>query len=142
MVECPQTASSDVPESINHVLQNFITSDVKTAWHNAPLCNLSGVLQCKGDEVEWESHLKTAEGHRKLDLMDSMGCLALVIDAHITGDNVDMMAVREAKIRKNSDNNRRSHQIKARGSRGETLPSRWTRRAKQEGHLPHVGAGH
>ena len=29
-----------------------------------------------------------------------MGRLALVIDAHIVGDNVDMMAVREAKIRK------------------------------------------
>ena len=33
-----------------------------------------------------------------------MGRLALVIDAHIVGDNVDMMAAREAKIRKYSDN--------------------------------------
>ena len=33
-----------------------------------------------------------------------MGRLALVIDAHIVGDNVDMMAAREAKMRKYSDN--------------------------------------
>ena len=30
--------------------------------------------------------------------------LAWVIDAHIVGDNVDMMAAREAKLRKYSDN--------------------------------------
>ena len=33
-----------------------------------------------------------------------MGRLALVIDAHIVGDNVNMMVAREANIRKYSDN--------------------------------------
>ena len=61
--------------------------------HNAPLRQMSGVLQRKGYEVEWEPHIRTSEGLRKPDLVASMGRLALIIDAHIVGDNVDMMAV-------------------------------------------------
>ena len=43
-----------------------------------------------------------------------MGHLALVIDQHIVGDIVDMMAAREAKIRKYSDNPNIDAAIKSR----------------------------
>ena len=90
-----------VPNSINQVLQHcFITSNAKHARNNAPLRHLSVVLQRKGYEVEWKPHVRTAEGLRTTDLVATMGRLALIIDAHIVGDNVDMMAAREAKIRK------------------------------------------
>ena len=94
-----------IPESINHVLQHcFTTSNAKHARHNEPLRHLSGVLQRNGYEVEWEPHIRAAEGLGKPDPVATMGHLALVIDANIVGDNVDMMAAREAKIRKYSDN--------------------------------------
>ena len=91
-------------EIINHVLQHcFITSDAKHARHDAPLRHLSGVLQRKAYRIEWEPHIKRTEGLRKPDLVATMGRLALVIDAHIVGDNVDTMTAREAKIGKYSD---------------------------------------
>ena len=94
-----------VPESIKHVIQNcLITSNAKTARHNAPLRHLSHVLQRKGYEVAWKPNIRAADGFRKPDLVAIMGRFALVIDAHIVGDNVDMMAARYAKIQKYSDN--------------------------------------
>ena len=56
------------------------------------------MLQRKGYDVEWEPHIRTAEGLRKPDLVATVGRLVLVIDAQIIGDNVDMMAARESKI--------------------------------------------
>ena len=54
-------AGCGVLESISHVLQHCVkTSDAKTARHNAPLRHLSGVLQRKSYEVEWEPHIRTA----------------------------------------------------------------------------------
>ena len=88
-----------------------------------------------------------------------MGRLALVIDAHIVGDNVDMMVAREAKIRKYSDNPGIDAAIKSKPGVVEVrhCPSHHhkqrnlvpqvcggphrTRRALQEGYPPHVGAG-
>ena len=84
-----------VPESINHVLQYcFIISVLKTVRHKALLRNLSGVLQRKGYEVDWEPQMRTTEGLRKQDLVATMGHLALVIDAHIVSDKIDMISIR------------------------------------------------
>ena len=78
---------------------------LQRGWRGERSCrNLSGVLQRKGCEIKWEPHVKTAEGLRKPDLVFVMGRLALVIGAHMVGDNFDMMAVHEAKIQKYSDN--------------------------------------
>ena len=86
-----------------------MTSDAKPTRNNAPLRYLSGVLQRKGYEVEWEQHIRTAEGLRKPDLLATMGRLALVIDAHIVGNNVDMINTRT----KYSDNPRIDAAIKS-----------------------------
>ena len=72
--------------------------------HTALFYHLSGVLQRKGYQVEWKPHISTAKGLRKPDLMATMWMLALVIDVHIFVGKVDMMVVRETKIRKYSDN--------------------------------------
>ena len=72
--------------------------------HKSLLHHLSDVLQRKSYECEWEPHIRTAKGLRKPDLVFVMGRLALVIGAHMVGDNFDMMAVHEAKIQKYSDN--------------------------------------
>ena len=73
-----------------------------TLLHNqrckARTAHLSGVLQCKGYEVEWEQHIRIVECLRKPNLVATIARLALVIEAHIVGDNFEMMAAREAKI--------------------------------------------
>ena len=46
----------------------------------------------------------STEGLRKRDLGATMGRLTLIIDSHIVGENVNIMAAREAKIWKYSDN--------------------------------------
>ena len=61
-------------------------------------------MQRKGYEIKWEPHIRTTEGLQKPDLVATMGRLALVIDAHIVGDNDDMIAACEAKMRKYLDN--------------------------------------
>ena len=62
------------------------------------------MLQRKGYNIKWEPYIRTVEGLLKTDFVATMGRLALVMDAHIVSDNVDMMAMCEAKIWKYSYN--------------------------------------
>ena len=59
----------------------FITSDAKSAWNNAPLRHLSGVLQHKGYEIEWEPHIMIAERTSKTALRKKT--LKLSINTHV-----------------------------------------------------------
>ena len=61
--------------------------------------HVRGFIQRKRYEVEWEPHIRTVEGLRKPDLVATMDHLALIIEAHIFGDIVDMIAPKSGNIR-------------------------------------------
>ena len=81
-------AGYGVPESINHVLQHcFITDGAKQDQEDVSFRYLSGVLQCKGYQVEWEPRIRNTEGLGKFDLVATMASFDMVIDSYIVGDN-------------------------------------------------------
>lgn len=94
-------AGCQAVESLNHVLQHcHRTHRARIERHNAIVSYVKRGLVKKYDTVEEEPRFSTTQGIRKPDLIAIKGSNALLIDAQVVGENVNLCSAHKNKIEK------------------------------------------
>ncbi|KAG8173760.1 hypothetical protein JTE90_013154 [Oedothorax gibbosus] len=92
-------------ETLNHVLQNCPrTHGKRIARHDHIVNNIKAHLEQKGCQVFNEPIFDTPVGKRKPDIIAIRQGSALVIDAQIVGDSVDLNRAHRRKVNYYADN--------------------------------------
>lgn len=85
-------------EKLNHIMQRcHRTHAARVARHDAVVFYLARALKKKYERVDVEPHFQTPEGLRKPDLVAKLGQTALVVDAQVVGEQVDLATAHERK---------------------------------------------
>lgn len=88
-------------ETLNHVLQVcHCTHRAREQRHQAITSYLKRGLPIKHERVEDEPHFNTSQGLRKPDLIAVKDNQALVIDAQVVGDQIDLDTAHTSKVEK------------------------------------------
>lgn len=88
-------------ETLNHVLQKcHRTHRTRMERHDAVVKYIKKALGLKYETVETEPRFETAEGLRKPDLLAREGNKAIIIDAQVVGEHVDVERAHEEKAAK------------------------------------------
>ncbi|CAL7932962.1 unnamed protein product [Xylocopa violacea] len=88
------------PETLNHVLQIcHRTSDARVRRHDALVAYVQRSLANQGYDAIKEPHINTSEGLRKPDIIATLGQTAIVLDAQVVGEQVDLDAANANKVR-------------------------------------------
>ncbi|CAL7932761.1 unnamed protein product [Xylocopa violacea] len=88
------------PETLNHVLQIcHRTSEARVRRHDALVAYVQRSLANQGYDAIKEPHINTSEGLRKPDIIATLGQTAIVLDAQVVGEQVDLDAANASKVR-------------------------------------------
>ncbi|KAG8172369.1 hypothetical protein JTE90_002505 [Oedothorax gibbosus] len=92
-------------ETLNHILQNCArTHGKRIARHDHLVNSVKAHLEQKGSHVHSEPIFDTSMGKRKPDLIAIRQGSALVIDAQIVGESVDLTRAHRRKVRYYAEN--------------------------------------
>lgn len=86
-------------ETLNHVIQQcHRTHGGRIKRHDAIVSYVCRSLEVKGYEVSVEPRLQTSVGLRKPDIVAKLGMTAVVIDAQIVNDQIDLDVAHSRKV--------------------------------------------
>lgn len=94
-------AGCNATETLNHVLQQcHRTHKARIERHDAITAYIKRALYKKCEKVEEEPRFNTTDGIRKPDLVAKRGTTALVIDAQVVSEHMDLSTAHAEKARK------------------------------------------